>query len=71
MTKTTPPWTDEQVAALNDFQKARQFHPFTCPGDNPECKNHRELIATTDGWVCACGEYKQAWAHEFMTRALP
>jgi ribosomal protein S27AE len=25
------PWTDEQVAALNRYQKLDHVHPFTCP----------------------------------------
>jgi hypothetical protein len=51
------PWTDEQVAALNAFQRDRRFHPFTCPGERERgerCKE-RNLTATRDGWVCACG----------------
>lgn len=64
-------WSKEQVDRLNDFQKSGMFHPFTCPGDKPECQNHRELIATETGWVCACGEYHQNWAHDFMMGELP
>jgi hypothetical protein len=60
------PWTQEQVDALNRHQAERRFHPFTCPGDKPSCKDQRNLIATTNGWVCACGEYTQDWAHDFM-----
>lgn len=65
--RSEAPWTDEQVAALNDWQRNRRFHPFTCPGDHPECASRRELIATSDGWVCACGKYRQGWAHDVMT----
>jgi hypothetical protein len=57
------PWSDDQVKALNDRQKDGRFHPYTCPGNKIECEKHRSLIATKDGWVCACGEYKQGWAH--------
>ena len=60
------PWTDEEVARLNNYQNAAQFHPFTCPGDYPECEGQRELVATNDGWVCKCGKYTQAWAHADM-----
>lgn len=66
MDRIEAPFTDEQVDALNAFQKACQFHPFTCPGDHIVCEQHRELIATNDGWVCHCGDYRQSWAHEFM-----
>lgn len=61
-------WTEEQVAALNAYQKAGRFHPFTCPGGEPSCQDHRELIATRQGWVCHCGAYRQDWAHDFMFR---
>ena len=57
------PWSDETVARLNEYQKTGTFHPYTCPGDYKACANQRELIATTNGWVCACGKYKQKWAH--------
>lgn len=59
-------WTKEQVDHLNRWQTNGQYHPFTCPGDHPECKDHRELIATENGWVCYCGKYTQDWAHDFM-----
>jgi len=59
-------WTEEQVKNLNKWQENRQYHPFTCPGDYDECENHRELVATTNGWVCQCGKYTQDWAHAFM-----
>lgn len=57
------PWTQETVDALNRYQQEGKFHPYTCPGNKPDCAKHRNLIATTDGWVCQCGEYKQDWAH--------
>ncbi len=62
-------WTDEQVANLNAYQKAGRFHPFTCPGDHDRCEKQRDLVATREGWVCACGEYRQGWAHDFMMKA--
>lgn len=61
------PWTDDQVEALNRFQMADHFHPFTCPY-NHGSKAERILHATPDGWVCPhvrC-EYTQKWAHTFM-----
>ena len=57
----TAPWSDELVEQPNARQQNPQLHPYTCPGDKPECRDHRDLIATKDGWVCACGEYKQDW----------
>lgn len=62
------PWTPEQVAALNRFQREGGMHPFTCGGDH---ESHHVLVATPDGWVCpdrpVCG-YTQDWAHWFMAR---
>lgn len=34
-------------------------------------ENEGILVATTEGWVCPCGEYKQNWAHSFMAEPLP
>lgn len=76
MTTIHAPWTDEQVERLNQYQQAGRFHPYTCPGrdddaddDADDCPD-RNLIATTDGWVCQCGAYRQTWAHGF-TAAPP
>jgi len=63
MARLKAPWPQETVDKLNQYQNAGQFHPFTCPGNKPDCEKHRNLIATTDGWVCQCGEYKQDWTH--------
>ena len=57
-------WTDEQVAMLNERQRRGDLHPYTCPGDYDICENQRELIATPQGWVCSCGQYRQGWSHE-------
>lgn len=78
------PFTDEQVNAMNAFQEAGRFHPFTCcsPEEIEGCyrKNNigdsyeeKEgiLKATNDGWVCPCGKYKQNWAHSFMATPDP
>ena len=40
----------------SDTQRSRG----ACP--DGECL----LTATTDGWVCPCGEYRQFWAHAAM-----
>lgn len=77
-----PPWSQEQVDALNDYQHKGEFHPFTCGKDRSD-EAHRKyaaennesdfgiLFATPDGWVCpvpGCG-YAQKWAHAFMARS--
>lgn len=71
MSKIEAPWTDEQVAALNRWQKAAYVHPFTC-GRQPRRPLHRDgegvLVATRDGWVCPDDDYTQTWAHDFMAK---
>lgn len=69
--KIYAPFTPEQVEALNEYQESNFMHAFTC-GRSGEagCLNggkdqNRDLIATCDGWVCPCGNYKQDWAHAF------
>jgi hypothetical protein len=70
------PWTDEQVANLNRYQRAGVFHPFTCGRRDEHRDNPGVLVAETDGWHCpAAGcTYRQEWAHPFMamppTRAM-
>jgi hypothetical protein len=56
------PFTDEQVAHLNEFQHAGFVHPFTCG------KCSAILTATRDGWICPAEgcDYTQDWAHDFM-----
>ncbi len=65
------PWSDAEVERLRLWQTDGRFHPFTCPGDRAECYGQRELIPTTEGWKCACGEYRQDWAHDLMFGTLP
>lgn len=71
-----PPWTPEQVEALNKFQQSGLFHPFTCGGNRTDEKHldgEGILVATPDGWICPYCGYTQDWAHEFMTeyKGLP
>lgn len=56
------PWTDEQVDALNRYQRAGYFHEFTCGKD--QCR--AALVAQADGWACPRCDYRQDWAHAFM-----
>jgi hypothetical protein len=62
----TPPWTEQQVATLNAFQRSGIAHPFTCGAQHHG--SHRTLIATERGWECPDDEctYEQRWAHAFM-----
>lgn len=58
------PWSDREVAALNDFQNLGFVHPFTC-----RCSGNVILRATREGWRCSaekdCG-YRQNWAWAAM-----
>ena len=83
MNKILVPFTEEQVKRLNEYQQSGIFHPFTCcsPENIPECTRavHEVdgkvvggtsdglLIATTEGWICPCGKYKQNWTWGWMT----
>ena len=63
MTKLNAPFTDDQVKSINEFQKSKHWHPFTCG------KVHCDgiLTATTHVLVCRkCGNWKQYWVHDFM-----
>lgn len=53
------PWTAETVKALNAYQAAGPYHPFTCPHAHPD---GRDLYATTEGWRCRHCDYTQDWA---------
>lgn len=53
-----PPWTTEQVRALNDYQYSGKFHAYTCRDSW-----HRPLAASHDGWFCLDCDYTQDWAH--------
>lgn len=72
-----PPWTQQQVDYLNDFQKDGRFHPFTCPNRSPQthvvrvARQFGVLVATADGWVCPDCDYTQGWAHDFMVETRP
>lgn len=55
-----PPWTLDEVTALNAYQRDGWGHPFTCPLDRTV------LVAYEGGWECrACG-YEQDWAWRDM-----
>lgn len=71
------PWNEEFVTKLNEQQKQRNNHPYTCGSGNRSNLDHRAyaekfnqydygiLVATTEGWYCpvpGCN-YKQTWAY--------
>lgn len=66
-----PPWTEDEVAALNEYQQHGDFHPFTCPNrdsghDHDGERDTGILLATHSGWVCRDCGYTQEWAHRWM-----
>jgi len=79
--KTFAPWTPDEVAGLNAWQSDPRVHPFTCGGDRMD-EAHRayqaahggdfgQLVATPEGWTCPVCDYRQTWAHSFMTQEQP
>lgn len=79
--KIEAPWTVNQVAALNRWQKDGRTHPFTC-GNDRMSKEHityakenggdfGQLVASTNGWFCPVCSYRQTWAHAFTADPLP
>lgn len=70
--KIYAPFTPEQVDGLNEYQKSRAMHPFTCAHREghpfePEFGDHGVLRAKESGWHCEYCEYTQGWAWEFMS----
>lgn len=51
------------MANLEAWQACSSFHGYTCDGLLCGLTLDRALRPTTDGWVCACGQYRQQWAH--------
>lgn len=51
------PWSEEEVKNLNERQKIKTLHPYTCP-------NGHNLIARITGWYCDDCQYHQNWAHK-------
>lgn len=59
------PWTDDQVASLNEYQGCDFTPSFT--GTRGPNNEKTYLIATKDGWVeKQGGPIVQTWAHQFM-----
>jgi len=65
------PFTEAQVEALNRWQKNPEVHPFTCGSGHRKDARHLDgegiLVATKAGWICPFCDYRQNWAHDFMT----
>jgi hypothetical protein len=55
------PWTDAEVASLNDYQACPFVHPYT--GTRGADGEQVDLIATPDGWIERIGgPVVQTWA---------
>jgi hypothetical protein len=61
------PWTPQQVATLNRYQRESGVHPFTCGAQDHFFRP--TLLATVKGWRCPDPEctFTQEWALEAMT----
>lgn len=76
MARIDAPWTPEQAAALNRWQRDDRVHSFTCGGDRADNAHvaysiahggdYGQLVATPNGWFCPVCSYRQTWAHDFM-----
>ena len=65
--RVTAPFTPDQVASLNAYQRSEAHHPFTCAGDH-DGLDEVVLAAQSTGWVCTTDRctYQQDWAHGAM-----
>lgn len=61
-------YSKKQIEQFNKSQTNNTFHPYTCDRKHKDCevnikprdlKKNGVLIATKDGLVCPCGNYKQ------------
>lgn len=64
LTRIEAPFTDEQAAHINEFQRTGYMHPFTCPDSHRG--GDRNLVATNEGLHCPSCNYRQSWVHGFM-----
>ena len=82
MTSVYAPFTEDQIASLNEYQKSGVFNEFTCGNDNCPGKRHISynpkyrppepaptgdtLVAYELGWLCPSCNYTQNWGWKFM-----
>lgn len=55
------PWSDEEIASLQEYQASGRFHPFTC------VEGHGALTPGRMGFTCAQCDFAQPWAFAWMT----
>lgn len=61
------PFSADQVDALNLYQRSGFVHQFMCGNSHD---GDRDLVATRAGWVCCHCDYRQSWAHAWMTNEI-
>lgn len=55
------PFNEDQISNINEFQKSKIFHNFTCS----TCGSN--LVASEHGLFCQeCGKLVQFWVYEFV-----
>lgn len=54
-----PPFSEDQIKSINEFQNSEVMHPFTC------C-DHQSMVAEKDGMRCLKCNRLQEWVHEWM-----
>jgi hypothetical protein len=59
-----PIWTMEEVVRLNEYQRNKNLHPYTCGqrSDHPKFDgDYGVLVATVYGWICPFCDYTSDW----------
>lgn len=58
--KSLAPWTEEEVATINEYQKSNLFLPFVCSAMHT-------LVATRDGLFCPqCSSFSLDWTYPWV-----
>lgn len=74
MSISIPPWTPEQVDAMNAHQRDPACHPYTCGSGNRTDAVHLDgegvLVAGPWGWKCPFCDYEQFWVAESMVNPV-
>ena len=62
--KSLAPWTDNEVATINEYQKSSYFLPFICP-------EMHTLIAGQDGLFCPhCTSFSLNWTYPWVLNSF-
>lgn len=61
--KSFAPWTAEEIASINDYQRSNSFMPFVC-------SEMHALIAKADGLFCSrCPTFSLKWVYPWILDA--